>query len=488
MKTFRIFTSLLLLAMLLMAVAPAKAQAGLPPLCSGVQLQNATSTAADNVSMNFYAVTNSTGNADYVYTVTGGLAANASKSFYIPSTLPSSVPDAIYSVVVNSSQQLNSLVNEVTCAGSTPYVVASHSGVQASQVGSPVYLGYILSRAFGASWSSVIAIQNAGTAAATDTKIEFFAPGSSTAVETFTTPTPIQPGVTWYLDLSTGTYASTALNKFAGAAKITSSQPVAAVANYAPAAGDRLLSYNGVTSASTKLYATQITKHAFASDFTSGITLYNPNATATPISVSFYKSGVSTADCVLTDSIAAYSSWIKYMGAITGACNGSGALADGFNGYAVVTVDPSSTNTILGIFNFDSGVGQAGSANMARSEEAATTLYLPQVVRDAFSGHYQSGWQIVNTSANPLVVTVTYTRDNGTAWSHDANLGANAALSVYVGSATVAGADYATNLGTGWNGGASIVVKSGVGTLVGQANIVAGGTGDTLSVYNAFTP
>jgi hypothetical protein len=58
------------------------------------------------------------------------------------------MPDGIYSIVVSSDGTLNSLVNEVTCTGNTPYVNASYSGEAFNEIGTTVYLGYVLSRAF----------------------------------------------------------------------------------------------------------------------------------------------------------------------------------------------------------------------------------------------------------------------------------------------------------------------------------------------------
>lgn len=478
MKKAKLLTTLIVLALALALVAPAGAQTGLPPICSGVQLQNVGTTAAQNVSMSFYKQGGNDGVADYVYTVAGGLSGNASKSFYIPNVLPSTVPDGIYAVVVSSDQKLNSLVNENTCTGSTPYVGASHSGVQDSDTGTTVYLGYVLSRAFAAGWSSALAIQNADTSTATNVKVEFFKAGSSIAVETFSN-NDLKAGETWYLDLSTGTHATAKLNGFAGTAKITSDKKVAAVANYAPADGTRLLSYNGSTTTSQKLYASQITKFAFAGQYTSGITLYNPNGSATPISVQFIASGATTPVCTYNDTIQAYSSWIKYMGSITNCTTGS--LPNGFNGTAVVNVT-SGSNGILGIFNFDSGIGQAEAANMIREEDASSTLYFPQIVRNAFGG-FQSGWQVVNTGTSNLNLTITYTRDNGSTYVDHKSINAGSALTVYVGAA-----EYQSSLGDNWNGGAVVSVDGAAGKIAGQGNITAPYSGDGLLVYNAFTP
>lgn len=461
----------------LLAVVPASAQSGLPPLCSGIQLQNTSSSSVAAVTMDFYKEGGGDGTPDYTYTVSPDLAASASKSFYVPSILPSTVPDGIYSVVVNSTQKLNSLVNENTCAGSSPYVGASHSGLQTDDAGSPLYFPFVLSRAYGAqSWSSALAIQNAGGATATSVVVEFYPAGSSTAVETFTN-TDLKVGETWYLDLSTGTYATAALNGFSGSAKVTSNQPVAGVANYRPGTNNKILSYNAVKSGGTTLYAPQITKHFAAGDYTSGITIINPNGTATPISVKFVRSGETTPVYTLSDSIPANGTYVKYMGSIA-----STDLADGFNGTVIVEVT-SGTNEIIGIANMDSAAGQSGAMNMVPKTQAATVLYLPQIVRTAFGG-YESGWQVVNTTGTALTLTIEYWKDDNTLTFTDSKpLPANSALTNYVGSAA-----FATSIGTNWNGGVVIKVDGAAGGIVGQGNFVAPPSlgGDGLLIYNAF--
>ncbi len=474
MKAFGLFIILTLVVVMSLAYTTVMAQGTLPPVCSGVQLQNKGSANADTVTLSFYHQGDNDSISEYDYPVPGGIAPNVSKSYYMPSLLPGTVPSGSYSVVINSTERLNSLVNQVDCDLGAPRVGASHSGFEDVDIDSTIYLGYVLSRAFAQGWSSAVAIQNAGGSAASVT-IDFFRSGQSTAIQSFTNNN-LASGETWYLDLSSGTYATPALLNFSGSAKITGSQPLAAIANYAPADGSRMLSYNGTKLTSQKLYATQIMKHYTADDYTGGFVLYNPNATATPISLKFYQTGSTTPICTINDSIAAFASYIRYVGSIA-ACN-TGSIGTGYNGYMVAEVT-SGANGILGIFNFDSAAGQAGAANMMGVEQASTVLYFPQIVRN-YSG-FQSGWQVVNTSSSNLTLTVDYYRVTGTL-SHTVNmpLAANANLTVYVGSIT--------QLGDNWNGGAKITVQGGAGNIVGQANFISLGVVETLMIYNGFTP
>jgi hypothetical protein len=157
-------------------------------------------------------------------------------------------------------------------------------------------------------------------------------------------------------------------------------------------------------------------------------------------------------------------------------------LADGFNGTVIVEVT-SGTNEIIGIANMDSAAGQSGAMNMVPKTQAATVLYLPQIVRTAFGG-YESGWQVVNTTGTALTLTIEYWKDDNTLTFTDSKpLPANSALTNYVGSAA-----FATSIGTNWNGGVVIKVDGAAGGIVGQGNFVAPPSlgGDGLLIYNAF--
>ena len=469
------------MVILSMSLIPANAQTGLPALCSGVQLQNTNTTLSAQVNMEFYKEGDNDGAANYTHgPIT--LAKSASQSYYIPNVLPSTVPDGIYAVVVYSSEVLNSLVNENSCSGSTAYVGASHSGVRQStdtstamRAGSPVYLAFVLSRAYApASWSSALAVQNAGSATATNVRVDFYTSGSPTPVETFTN-NDLKAGETWYLDLSSGTYATTNLNGFSGSAKITADQPVAAVANYAPGNGSKLLSYNGVTGGGQTLYAPQVTKHFAAGDYTSGITLYNLGTSSTPISIEFYRSGETTPLYTLPASVGGSAAYVLYFGNIADA-----NLPTNFNGTAVVKVT-SGSNEIVGITNMDSAAGQSAAINMIPWKERAYDLYMPQIVRTAFGG-FESGWQVVNTTSSSLTLTIEYWKDDNTLTFTDHKpLPAKSALTNYVGSAA-----FESTIGDNWNGGAIIKVDGDAGTIVGQGNFVAPNPGDGLLIYNAF--
>jgi len=485
MKATKISSIFMVLIMVLVSVTPAFAQAGEPPLCSGVMLQNTSTTASTTVNMDFYS--NNDGTVKYSYVDPTTIPASGAHSYYIPSILQAStLPDGIYSVVVTSQQLLNSLVNEVTCNDATNnHVQASHSGINASGTGTVVYLAYLNSRYAAGNFSSAIAIQNAGTAATTTLKAEFFSANPTDVVklkETFNYSGGLKPGETWYIDLSQGTYATANLNPFYGAVKITADQPVAAVANTGPASGDFLYSTTGVPESdafSSKLLAPQVTKGYTAENFNTGISLFNANATDTPVRITYYATGSATETYHQDFTIAANSGWSKYVG-------GEINLPASFNGSAVIEVT-GGTNKILGVINDASNNGKAAQWNLIRAEEASGTVYLPQLTRNFGTQQFNSGFKIFNMGGSPVDVQVVFTPRNagGIAWTMPTfTIPANSpSTSYYLGTAAF------QQLADNWMGGAVINVLTSGGLVVSQGNQVAAAlSGDTKSVYNAFTP
>ncbi len=431
-----------------------------PALSSGFQLQNRSTTSWANIAIAYY---NEAGNL--VETDNDSIAPNASKSYYVPNVL--SQPDGRYSVVVSSDQELFALVNAVTASGASPNVAATHSGFTGADVGSPLYIPWVVCGYYN--YNSMIAIQNAGSSD-TNITVEFYQSGQ-------TTPTQIYPfnnvhsGGAVFLDMTNSPYKDD-LNGFFGAVKISSTgnaTPLAAVLNDTNPTGSFLRSYNAVLQGSRKLYAPQVTANYYG--FSSGITLQNPNAVEVTAVISYYISGATTPVAVQNVSISANSAKPIYLPSVPG-------MPSNFNGTAVI----EASAPIMGIANHDHvPPGPAASYNLIPVEKASTTLYMPQIVR-AYYG-FESGWQVYNIGPENVTITVTYfNTDGSTRATTTHTVLANSALTMYLGDSRGA------SLGTMFNGGAKIAVTSGNGTLVGIANFVSPAGGDYQQVYNAFTP
>jgi hypothetical protein len=404
-----------------------------------------------------------------VQTLSDGIAPSASKSYYVPNVL--SQPDGRYSVVVSSDQPLFSLVNEVTAGSSNAYVAATHSGFTSDDIGSPLYLPWVVCSYYN--YNSMFAVQNAGSGA-TDIRVEFYQSGQSTAAKVYTF-TNVLPGGSIYLDLTTSQYqtdlGSVTSNGFFGAVKISSTgnaTPLAAVLNDTNPTGTFLRSYNGVKGASTDLIAAQVTANYYG--YSSGITLQNPDPAVTAnVVISFYLSGQTTPSVVYNTTVAPSSAKPTYLPNVSG-------MPSNFNGTAVI----HSNIPVMGIANHDhSPSGPAASYNLTAVGDARTTVYMPQVVRNYYN--FQSGYQLYNVGPDQVTVDVVFTTVSGavkTTIHH--TIPARSALTYYLGDSRGAG------LGDNFNGGAQATVMTGNGTLIGIANFVAPYSGDNMQVYNVF--
>ncbi len=463
----KVMMSLLIvvLATALMASAVSAGGNPPPPLSSGFQLQNRSTLLAATVSIEFFDQ-----NGVSVKTMSDTIAAKAAKSYYVPSL--TGLPDSgRFSVVVGSTEELFALVNEVTASGSTPYVAATHSGLSSEDAGSPIYFPWVVCGYYD--YNSMFAVQNAGAADTTVT-IEFYQSGQSTPKKTYTFNNT-HAGQSVYLDMTADPYKTDlcASAAFFGAVKAFStgnSTPLAGALNDTNPAGGFLRSYNAVKSAGTKLYAPQVTSKYYG--YSSGITMQNPDAVNTAnVTVQFFPTGSTTAAATLNTTVAPGSAKAVYLPSVTG-------MPNNFNGTAVI----NSTNgvPIMGIANHDHDpAGPAASYNLILDSDAATTVYMPQIVR-AYYG-FEAGYMLFNTGPGDVAVNVEFTKPDGSVVANIThNIPAGTAIAVYLGGATGA------PLGVNFNGGAKATVTSGNGKLVGIANFVAPNVGDNMQVYNQF--
>ncbi|HSR32344.1 MAG TPA: hypothetical protein VLY63_17415 [Anaerolineae bacterium] len=456
---------LALVAVLSLVLASVVGAAGSPPpaLSSGFQLQNRSATDPASISISYY---DASGNEVEVDADT--IAAKASKSYYVPNVLGQ--PDGRYSVVIESDQQLFALSNEVTATGATPNVAATHSGFTDEDIGSPLYIPWVVCEYY--SYNSMFAVQNAG-GGQTNITVEFYKSGNSSVFKSYAFNN-VKPGGAVFLDMTQSPY-NTDLNGFFGSVKAYSSDgtPLAAALNDTNPAGSFLRSYNAVKDswAALKLYAPQVTANYYG--FSTGITLQNPNSSSSTATVKYYATGATTPVATQNVTVAANSALPIYIPSVAG-------IPANFNGTAVIEV--TNGVTIMGIANHDHvPAGPAASYNLVPESKAATQVFMPQVVR-AYYG-FESGWQVFNLGPDAVTVTATYYNADGSVrGSATHSVAANAAFSLYLGGAG------GSILGTNFNGGGVLEVTGGNGKLVGIANFVSPNPGDYQQVYNSFYP
>lgn len=476
-----------------------------PPLCTGIQLQNTSTSTGAQVTVNFFKVGSNDANADFSFNDTVG--ANGSKSYFLPTSAQTSgLPDGQYSVVVNSDQPLNALVNQQTCPNNpgAPAVAASFSGIGSGDIGSPIYLPFVLSRAFGTQqWASYLAIQNAGSADASDVKIDFYQTGSSTPTTSVSFAGALKSQETWYVNLRTGSIADQLANAgfTSGSAIVTAGQPLAAVVNYSPGDNSRLLSYNGVKGGGTNLFVPQFTR-SFAGGYEAGLTVVNTGADTT-VNIRFVgtarpagQANRSAFDNTIQRSLPANGTLVVFSGNMS-----DSELAPEFNGTAIV----SASSPLVGIFNIDfRGTPPPGTtnnnseaANMIPSTQGAQVIYFPQMAKqfgNAGGGaSFTAGWQLVNMTGSDVTGTADYftASSSSPVATQNITVPANGSLTNFLGNPA------SDVVPIGFNGGVVIRVNGNVG---GQGNFSgytpvarSGGgfdyvlaNGDTLLIYNGF--
>jgi hypothetical protein len=452
-------------AMLSLILASVVGAAGSPPpaLSSGFQLQNRSTSNSATISIAYY---DEDGNE--VEVDSDNIAPNASKSYYVPNVLGQ--PDGRYSVVIESSEQLFALSNEVTASGASPNVAATHSGFTSGDTGTPLYIPWVVCDYYD--YNSMFAVQNAG-GGQTDITVEFYRSGSSSVFQSYTFP-DVKPGGAVFLDMTQNPYNAD-LDGFFGSVKASSGDgaPLAAALNDTNPAGSFLRSYNAVNDswAALKLYAPQVTANYYG--FSTGITLQNPNSSGATATIYYYATGNTTPTTSQNVTVAANSALPIYLPNVAG-------MPTNFNGSAVIEV--TNGVEIMGIANHDHAPpGPAASYNLIPESRASAQVFMPQVVR-AYYG-FESGWQVFNLGPEAVTMTATYYNSDGTVRGSDTHtVEAGAAFAMYLGDAR------GNFLGTNFNGGGVLEVTSGNGKLVGIANFVSPSGGDYQQVYNSFYP
>jgi hypothetical protein len=461
----KVSVSLAGVLLLVLALVAGVSAGGNPPpsLSTGFQVQNRSTTDDATVAITYYDASGALVESDG-----DTIPANASKAYYVPNVLGQ--PDGRYSVVLYSSQGLFTLVNEVTATGASPNVEATHSGFSDTEIGSPLYLPWVVCGYY--SYNSMIAIQNAGDGD-TNVTVEFYQSGQSTAVRSYTFD-DVHAGGAVFLDMTANPYKAdlqgTTSNGFYGAVKLFSTgdaTPLAAVLNDTNPTGGFLRSYNAVKGGSTDLVAPQVTTSYYG--FNTGITLQNPDAANTAhVEIRLYKTGEISPTVEYTSTVAPSSATGFYLPNI--------GTPAGFNGTAVVHSDIP----VIGIANHDHvPAGPAASYNMIPVSEAQQTLYMPQVVR-AYYG-FETGYQVYNVGPEEVTIEIEFFTTNGsTVTTIGHTIPAGSSVTSYLGDTRGAA------LGTMFNGGAKVSITSGNGGLIGIANFVSPYGGDYQRVYNMF--
>jgi hypothetical protein len=481
MKLNRVFSLVIVLALLLALVPAASAQGPTGTWVSGIACQNLDNTNIALITLHFYPEGSGTTALDY----NSSIPAGGSVNFYTPSSPPGLPATFLGSVMVESSTPLACNVNTQTTGTGTatsPYRIGTSAGFADSDTGLTMYAPQVMKLLSGA-WSSYIAVQNA-TSADVTVDISYrdrFGAAVPAADESATIPG--YSNHVFYQEDNAGLP-----NNFIGAATIVGTGNIAVVTNFYNAGTDntnaQLHSYNGFASGSTTLLVPRFVRKFYG--YNGGMSIQNIGTAPTTVSIDFtYGTHTYTYDSPAIQPGAALALYSKDMAVL--------APVDGLPigqrfGSAVIT---SSGQDIIAIVNEDNRglaednngapvpaerVGQGNTYNAILDGAQTATIFFPQIVAKA-SNIFSGGFQIANTTSTAADCTATFNAQAGLTF--DIALGSFGSASIY--------AENVPGIVTPYNGSVTVVCTQ---DIVGISNLAAypgsGKLGDSLSGGNGL--
>jgi len=435
---------------------------------SGIKIQNLDPANAANLSVSLYG--SSGGSPIHVITQTSGgspLVAQPNKSVevYLPSF--SSVTAGQYSAVVSSDRNVGAVVTTTNY----PYGMADsyNSMVPATSVFVPyVYRNHN-------SWSTEIFVQNTTNSSVTG-NIVFNEPSSSVSysdsgVHTKTVNFSIPAYGTQSFDTLTSTYND--MGWFIGSATITSSGPVAVMANQTRLVGNGdvpgnvLISARGLSStdAGTKILLPSLYNNFSGASGTwrSGIKIVNSSSSTANVTVEFKSDpGMPSFTGTKTLSIAAGGNTELYLPSTT-LNTPAGPMPSQFKGYAIINSNVPVVATVQhtnyeGASGYGVAVGYAGFAGGSRNISLPSLYNWP-----SGSGVWISGIKVQNYGTSNATFTISYSADpdsvsnlNGT--KSNVTLTPGQAIEFYFGNPVLDGNG---SIPSGWKGSAFIQGSAG---------------------------
>jgi hypothetical protein len=423
MKLNRIFTVVIVIALMLALVPAASAQGPSGTWVSGIACQNLDNVNAATIILQFYPEGSGTSVLDYNDTIPAG----GSKNYYTPSSPPGLPSTFLGSVLVESSTQLACNVNTQntgTGTPSNPFRIGTSAGFGDADTGSNMYVPQVM-KAFASSgtWNSYIAVQNATSASVNVTVSYKDRYGVAIPAANETAAIPGFSNHVFYQESNANLPSN-----FLGAATVQADGGIAVVANLyndgTVSSQSQLLSYNGFASGSTKLLVPRFVRRFYG--YNGGMSIQNIGTASTTVQIVFTFLGTSYT--YNSPAIAAGAALFLYAPNIT-ELNPVDSLAIGSRtGTAVIT---SSGQPVIAIVNEDNRgnaadndgtpvpverVSQGATYNAFIDGRQTTTTFFPQIVAGA-NAIYSGGFQVSNTTATAASCTATFNKQPGLTWA-----------------------------------------------------------------------
>ena len=368
---------------------------------SGVTVANLDAAEA-TVQITFY-------NADGTVALDfdgGTIVGNGSKTWYLPSHIPSLPSGFMGSAVVSSDKPVAAIVNTQLPSGSDPMRVGTSTGV--GEPGAEVYATQLMHDYSG--WNSYCAVQNTGSNAVDVTANYYDSAGASVDTDIQSVPAY----ASYIFDQSEDTELSTGQQY---SAKFTADvdHPLAVVCNFynsgAAASSMQFHSYNGLSQGGQTLYIPRVVKDYY--NYQSGLKVQNVGTEPLTVTVTY---NFNAVEYVQTSSeIGPGQAWGPYMGN-EGQLPASMAGVSGSGSAVVEVLDPNPNKMIIATINEDNRVSPAGRGvtyDASLASEAASTIIFPQVTSEYYG--YSSGIQIFKVESGSATCTASYSAMGGIA-------------------------------------------------------------------------
>ena len=479
MKLNRIFSLVIVLALMLALVPAAYAQSPAGTWVSGITCQNLDNVNAATITLSFYPEGVGTSVLDYDDTIPAG----GSKNYYTPSSPPGLPTTFLGSVIVTSSTPLACNINTQTTGTGTsvsPYRIATSSGFANNETGLVMYVPQVEKAYSG--WNSYIAVQNATTSSVNVTLTYKDRFGVAVPAATETATIPAFSNNVFYQTENTGLPAN-----FLGAATVTGTGNVAVITNFyndgTTSGKSQFHSYDGFAAGGNKLLVPRFVRRFYG--YNGGLSIQNVGTSPTTVTIVFTFAGTNYT--YHSPSIQPGAALALYATNITELAPVDSLGMSLRYGSAVITSDAAVP--IIATINEDNRgtpadnngapvpverIGQGNTYNAFLSGSESDTIFFPQVPAKA-GGVFSGGFQVANTTGTATTCTATFNAQAGLTYTF--NLAANGSASIY--------AENVPGIVLPYNSSVTVVCGQPV---VGISNLAAypgsGKVGDSLTANN----
>jgi hypothetical protein len=368
--------------------------------------------------------------------------------------------DGRYAAIVDADQPVTAVVNLVS---SDPAMSSAYNAFLLTETATTFYVPSVYRNYFG--FNSSIAVQNAGSSAATVT-ITYKRAGAADVVETRTIP----PEAGFAFDQAPNGRLG---NGFIGSAVVTSTQPVAVIFNvYTNTPTGQLSSSNALRDGSGSVAVPVIYNQYF--DYNTSVLVQNVDTAAANVTITYYDSRTGASAGSQTATIDPGNTRLFLQFEAGGA---AAPVPSSFNGSAIVT--SAEGRKLVAVANVqNTRLGYLATYNGIATSTATTRASCPAILKNYFG--YSTSLTVQNADAQATNLTLTYVNAAGQ------TVDTVSVQNLQPGATYFSFTPGLANLADGFVG--AVVIQSTGAKIAAVVNelLGTGAAGDQLFTYNCF--